>query len=164
MHDEQYTIEQLKLTMALNETNRITVKLRKGGWEVEITCAETQLKQAIESVLSSLKAEDLNQPAIQSGALSDPANKTCRGLILDLWQESWFSENRSLSEVHEEIARRGYHYDRTAVAHSLTDLVRENKLTREGNARNYTYVQKRPAEDSRNLPIQESEKAESSRP
>ncbi len=72
-------------------------------------------------------------------------NKTCRGLILELWEESWFEEPRSLSEVHEEIARRGYHYDKTAVSHSLTDLVRESVLSRNGNMRNYTYIQKRPS-------------------
>ena len=64
---------------------------------------------------------------------------------MEMWGESWFETARSLSEVHEEIARRGYHYDKTAVSHSLTDLVRENVLFREGNMRNYSYIQKRPA-------------------
>jgi hypothetical protein len=54
--------------------------------------------------------------------------------------------------VDEEIARRGYHYDRTAVAHALTDLVKENILTREGVMRNYTYIQKKPPGDARQLP------------
>jgi hypothetical protein len=43
------------------------------------------------------------------------------------------------------MGRRGYHFDRTAVAHALTDLVREGLLTRMGEARGYRYVQKRPA-------------------
>ncbi|HVB12672.1 MAG TPA: hypothetical protein VNE86_06025 [Nitrososphaerales archaeon] len=72
-------------------------------------------------------------------------------MILELWEESWFNEARALSEVHEEIARRGYHYDRTAVSHSLTDLVRENVLFRQGNMRNYSYIQKRPAGSARSL-------------
>jgi hypothetical protein len=46
--------------------------------------------------------------------------------------------------VHSEMARKGYHYDRTAVAHALIDLVRENVLTREGPPRRYQYAQKRP--------------------
>jgi hypothetical protein len=125
------------------ETNsdEIKVKLRKDGWEVEITCKEAQLKETIENVLSSLGASKIaNTPNFDSPSTS----KTCRGLILELWQESWFAEGRPLSSVHDEIARRGYHYDRTAVAHALTDLVKENILTREGAMRNYSYIQKKP--------------------
>jgi hypothetical protein len=123
----------------------ITVKLKRAGWEVEITCTEDQLQSAIESVLSTLEAKNqLSMSPLREKSIQMSQKKTCRGLILDLWQESWFYESRSLSDVHEEIARRGYHYDRTAVSHSLTDLVRENVLTRSGDTRNYTYVQKRP--------------------
>jgi hypothetical protein len=42
------------------------------------------------------------------------------------------------------MARKGYHYDRTAVAHALIDLVKENVLTRDGPPRRYQYAQKRP--------------------
>ena len=134
----------------MSESQRnISVKLKRGGWEVEITCAEDQLQKAVESVLASLSVspQPISTP-IPEKAIQTSQSKTCRGLITELWQESWFSSARSLSEVHEEIARRGYHYDRTAVSHSLTDLVRENTLTREGNMRNYTYIQKRPSEES----------------
>jgi len=53
-----------------------------------------------------------------------------------------------LGEVHEELSRRGYNYDRTAVSHSLTDMVRESILTRVGTMRNYRYIQKRPPSES----------------
>ena len=69
---------------------------------------------------------------------------TCRGLLESLWFEGHFVSERSLGEVHEELSRRGYYYDRTAVSHSLTDMVRENILTRIGTMRNYRYIQKRP--------------------
>jgi hypothetical protein len=69
---------------------------------------------------------------------------TCRGLLESLWLEGHFVSERSLGEVHEELSRRGYNYDRTAVSHSLTDMVRENILTRIGTMRNYRYIQKRP--------------------
>jgi len=42
------------------------------------------------------------------------------------------------------MARRGFHYDRTAVAHALIDLVKDGVLNREGRPRRYQYVQKRP--------------------
>ena len=130
----------------MSESKVVTVKLKKGGWEVEITCPPEQLQKAVESVLSSLSANasvGIPPSALEKTQIS--SNKTCRGLILELWEESWFKEARSLSEVHEEIARRGYHYDKTAVSHSLTDLVRENVLSRQGNMRNYSYIQKRPS-------------------
>jgi hypothetical protein len=69
---------------------------------------------------------------------------TCRGLLESLWFEGHFVSERSLGELHEELSRRGYNYDRTAVSHSLTDMVRENILTRIGTMRNYRYIQKRP--------------------
>jgi hypothetical protein len=69
---------------------------------------------------------------------------TCRGLLESLWFEGHFVSERSLGEVHEELSRRGYNYDRTAVSHSLTDMVRENILSRIGTMRNYRYIQKRP--------------------
>jgi len=130
----------------MSENKNVTVKLKKGGWEIEITCPPEQLQKAVESVLSSLTANSPPLITTSAGEKSQSTgNKTCRGLILELWEESWFNEARSLSEVHEEIARRGFHYDRTAVSHSLTDLVRENVLFRQGNMRNYSYIQKRPA-------------------
>lgn len=69
---------------------------------------------------------------------------TCRGLLETLWLEGYFASERSLADVHEELSRRGYNYDRTAVSHSLTDMVRETVLTRVGTMRNYRYIQKRP--------------------
>jgi hypothetical protein len=129
----------------MSENSKITVKLKKAGWEIEISCAENQLQKAIESVLSSLP--EGRTP--QAGLVSDETQragtkKTVRALLLDLWQENWFEDSRSLSNVHEEIARRGYHYDRSAVSHSLTDLVKESILSRQGNTRTYSYIQKKP--------------------
>jgi len=70
--------------------------------------------------------------------------ETCRGLLLKFWREGWFATPRLLSDVHEEMGRRGYHFDRTAVSHALVDLAREDTLSRDGVARSYRYVQKRP--------------------
>ena len=129
----------------MSEKKPITVKLKKAGWEIEITSEQDQLQKALESVLSSLTTASPSAPVSILEDRSDTGSKkTVRGLLLELWEESWFSEARALSEVHEEIARRGYHYDRSAVSHSLTDLVKESVLSRQGNQRNYTYIQKKP--------------------
>jgi len=131
----------------MSEKKTITVRLKKAGWEVEITCEEDQLQKAIESVLSSLTSIPQNAPLLSPAAeerTEGGSKKTVRGLILELWGDSWFSGARSLSEVYEEIARRGYHYDKSAVSHSLTDLVKESVLSRQGDVRNYLYIQKKP--------------------
>jgi hypothetical protein len=135
-----------------NPEKQITVKLRRAGWEVEIVCSESQLESAMKTILSSLNPSNFpTHIQTSQGSSEAGGNKTSRGLIMDLWQESWFSEGRSLSDVHEEIARRGFHYDKTAVSHSLLDLVKEGILTRSGNMRNYAYIQKRPPSAGTNL-------------
>jgi hypothetical protein len=69
---------------------------------------------------------------------------TCRSLIEKVFYEKYFESEKLLGEVHEELSRMGYNYDRTAVSHSLTDMVREGILTRVGTLRNYRYIQKKP--------------------
>jgi hypothetical protein len=147
----------------------VKLRLKHGDWEVEISCAESRVKQVVENVLSSLdtklvgteiqgqldslRAEveslrtrsTIEAPATRADSeLKTKGGMTCRGLLDSLWQENYFSSERALGEVHEELGRRGYNYDRTAVSHSLADMVRENILSRTGTMRNFRYIQKRP--------------------
>jgi hypothetical protein len=149
----------------------VKIRLKHGEWEVEVVCIESRVKQVVESVLSSLDATKMIGPEVQSQLdalrreidslktrpitelvpegqqqqkVTTKSGMTCRGLLENLWFEGHFVSERSLGEVHEELSRRGYNYDRTAVSHSLTDMVRENILTRTGAMRNYRYIQKRP--------------------
>jgi hypothetical protein len=151
--------------------DEVKIKLKHGEWEVEITCLENKVRQVVETVLSSVDSVKFADPATKSQidelrreievlksrpvvAEPRPANgeiksvkgggMTCRGLLETLWLEGYFGGERSLGDVHEELSRRGYNYDRTAVSHSLTDMVRETILTRVGTMRNYRYIQKRP--------------------
>jgi 6-pyruvoyl-tetrahydropterin synthase len=159
--------------MSSPPAEEVKIRLKHGEWEVEVVCIESRVKQVVESVLSSLDtakmmgsevqsqldalrqeidslktrpiaelmAEDQHQ---QQQKVATKSGVTCRGLLENLWFEGHFVSERSLGEVHEELSRRGYNYDRTAVSHSLTDMVRENILTRIGTMRNYRYIQKRP--------------------
>ena len=121
----------------------VTVKMKRGAWEIEITAQEDRVQQAVESVLAGMASKEqvLVQPQEPS---QDLRRVGSRGVIVELWKEGWFASSRSLAEVHEEMSRRGYHYDRTAVSHTLVDLVREGTLSREGSIRNYRYAQKYP--------------------
>jgi hypothetical protein len=133
----------------------VKIRLKHGEWEVEVVCIESRVKQVVESVLSSLDTTKMMGPEVpiaelipegqqQQQKVTTKTGITCRGLLENLWVEGHFDSERSLGEVHEELSRRGYNYDRTAVSHSLTDMVRENILTRIGTMRNYRYIQKRP--------------------
>ncbi|MDQ5859868.1 MAG: hypothetical protein M3278_02730 [Thermoproteota archaeon] len=159
--------------MSGSPAEEVKIRLKHGEWEVEVVCIESRVKQVVESVLSSLDSAKMMGPEVQSQLdalrreidslktrpiaelmpedqqqqqqkVTTKSGITCRGLLENLWFEGHFVSERSLGEVHEELSRRGYNYDRTAVSHSLTDMVRENILTRIGTMRNYRYIQKRP--------------------
>jgi len=122
----------------------VTVRLKRGAWEIEITSQEDRVQQAVESVLAGMASKEQVLVQAQEPETDQRRFETCRGVILTMWKEGWFASPRALSEVHEEMSRRGFHYDRTAVSHTLVDLVREGSLFRDGSMRNYRYVQKYP--------------------
>ena len=120
----------------------IRVKMKIGEIEFEIECQEEQLQATVDKILSTVTEKLKGTTLITERAA--PRAETCKGLIQKLWEEEWFATSRGLGEVHSEMARRGFHYDRTAVAHALIDLVKDNILTRQGKPRRYQYAQKRP--------------------
>jgi len=122
----------------------IRLKMKIGNMEFEIECREDQLEETVKRILSTVK-EYVREPIeMPESRLPPERGETCKGLIQKLWSEGWFTSPRGLGEVHSEMARRGFHYDRTAVAHALIDLVKDGVLTREGRPRRYQYAQKRP--------------------
>ncbi len=161
--------EKEKQFKDIEGNKKIRVILKKGEWNIEVEFPEntepdkvqTTLENISKSIIANRNEDDLKeiikkiikeeinssniQPNnIKANSSERKSHKTCRNLIEELWTEKWLDQERSLGEVHEELARKGYHYDRTAVSHTLTDLVRENILTRVGTIRNYRYIQKRP--------------------
>jgi hypothetical protein len=128
------------------QTPPIRVKMKIGEIEIEIESQEDQLQSAVNKILSAVtdKLKDTGLTTIAERPTPPPRAETCKGVIQKLWEENWFTQPRGLSEVHSEMARRGFHYDRTAVAHALIDLVKDGILTREGKPRRYQYAQKRP--------------------
>jgi len=130
--------------MSEGEKPPIRVKMKVGNVEFEIECREDQLKDAVEKILSTVTEHAKETVTLTEQAVPSTRTETCKGVIQRLWSEGWFGSPRRLGEVHSEMARRGYHYDRTAVAHALVDLVKDGLLTREGRPRRYRYAQKRP--------------------
>lgn len=128
----------------MSEPNVVRVRLKRGAWEIEISCPEDKVKNVVESVLSGMDIAAEIPITVLERKQQTRGSATCKGLIEMLWTEGWFTSEKNLAEVHEELSRRGYNYDRTAVSHSLTDMVREGVLTRTGSMRAYRYVQKKP--------------------
>ena len=117
--------------------------MKIGDIEFEIEAQEDQLQTAIDSILTTITERMKNTHFAERQALP-PRSETCKSIIQKLWEEKWFNTPRGLDDVHTELARKGFHYDRTAVAHALVDLVKDNILTRIGRPRRYQYAQKRP--------------------
>lgn len=123
--------------------DKVKVKITIGKANVEIEASPELLEKAIKNVISALgvsQQEDLTQEQVPQKPYKPPEGHTCRTLIESIIDEGWFSTPRTLSEVVEELARRGHHYDATAVSHVLLDLVREGMLVRRGRPRRYVYT------------------------
>lgn len=123
---------------------QIHVKLTIGNLEFDIECSQDQLEEAIKKILSSVSQYEKSRIEVSERISPSIRAETCKGLIRKLWLEGCFATPKALADVHSEMARRGFHYDRTAVAHALIDLVKEGVLTRNGRPRRYRYAQKRP--------------------
>jgi len=130
--------------MTENTEPPIRLKMKVGNLEFEIECQQDQLEESVKRILSTVTHYSKEPMIIPERQLPQPRAETCKGLIQDLWQEGYFQTPHGLGDVHSEMARRGFHYDRTAVAHALVDLMKEGILTREGKPRRYRYAQKRP--------------------
>jgi len=126
----------------------IKVKMKIGDIEFEIEAQSDQIQTAVNQILATVTEHSKNINLNTERQAPLPRAETCRGVIQKLWEENWFSEPRGLDDVHTELARKGFHYDRTAVAHALVDLVKDNILTRMGKPRRYQYAQKRPPNSS----------------
>jgi len=118
--------------------------MKVGEVEFEVECDETQLQSAVSKILNTVTEKLKETPFLADKSTGMQRAETCKSIIQELWDESFFAIGRDLGEVHAEMARRGFHYDRTAVAHALIDLVKDNILTREGKPRRYLYAQKHP--------------------
>jgi hypothetical protein len=109
-----------------------------------------EIEKEIESLKKTMNMNLHNPNMVSTDVhrkIAQKVGSTCRSLLEKLLFEGYFETEKLLGNVHEELSRRGYNYDRTAVSHSLTDMVRESILTRVGSLRNYRYIQKKPASE-----------------
>jgi acetolactate synthase small subunit len=119
---------------------KVKIKLNIKGIDVELEAEPEQIKKVITDVIDSLKSLDIEQEVSSREFYAS----SCKEAVEKLWREGWFSKPRRLSEVYEELSRRGFNFDRSAISHALSSLVREGVLTRMGRERRYEYIQKIP--------------------
>lgn len=120
-----------------------------GPATVRVEAPPEKLEEAVRNAISALKSvypqlgAEVARISQEMGIVEKRPSKkpfpTCSSLLRGLIEEGWFDGPRTLSEVVQELAKRGYQYDPTAISHSLLDLVRERILVREGVPRRYTY-------------------------
>ena len=72
---------------------------------------------------------------------------SCTSLLVEIYDEGWFRSGRSLSDVMKRIGQKGYNFSKPALSNALRKLVRKGILSRQGKARSYIYIQKRPPEE-----------------
>lgn len=124
----------------MNDKDKIKVKINVGNMDIEIECTPDQLKDAVNTIM-----ETVNEVRIEDkGEREEFYALTCKEAVEKLWRESWFNKPRKLGEIWDELSRRGYNYDRSAISHALLSLVKEGKLSRIGRVRKYQYIQKIP--------------------
>jgi len=143
-HEHNEFNNKCEMNFMEEETPPVHIRIKVGSIEFEIECRADQVEDMVKKVLSTVTEYTSRQVRVSDTSFKSFQADTCKGIILRLWREGWFSTSRSLEDVHNEMMRIGYHYDRTAVSHALLDLVREGILTREGRPRRYRYSQKRP--------------------
>lgn len=126
----------------MNEQEKIKIEVTVGPATVRIEAPPDKIEEALRQVIMVLK-ETLPQSGLREEIVEKKSSRkvspTCSTLLKNLVEEGWFDKPRSLSETVQELAKRGYNYDSTAVSHSLLDLVREKILAREGTPRRYIY-------------------------
>lgn len=136
----------------MSNQEKIKIEVAIGPATVRIEAPPDKLEEAVKQVISAIKAVLPQIPAEELGHVQrgERARKrmqpTCSELLRGLMDEGWFDTPRTLSEVVQELARRGYNYNSTAVSHSLLDLVRERALSREGTPRRYVYYRSKREE------------------
>ncbi len=132
----------------MSKEEKIKVEVVIGPATVRVEAPPDKIEEAVKNAISALRsafpqlgveAEKGAREMAKAERAKRRALPTCSGLLRALIEEGWFDQPRTLSEVVQELAKRGYHYDPTAVSHSLLDLVRERVLIREGVPRRYTY-------------------------
>ncbi|HET9177431.1 MAG TPA: hypothetical protein VFQ24_03650 [Terriglobia bacterium] len=121
------------------------IKLRRKAEEAVSDMPEGELKlKAFEVILTNLllarehrQVRREESPAAHLDSAEGRARKKAavptskRDRILELRNEDYFRDQRTISEVRQELATHGWHYPLTALSGVLQDLVQRRELRRQ---------------------------------
>jgi hypothetical protein len=94
----------------------------------KLTAFQTVLASLLEGVRAEEAAPSTGGPRpVQNAAKSEAGP---RGRILSLATDGFFAQPRSLPEIQEALAQRGWHYPQQNLGTPLTRLVRDRSLRR----------------------------------
>jgi hypothetical protein len=94
----------------------------------KLTAFQTILASLLERVPTEGGASHAGTPRPTQNAT--PSEAGPRGRILSLATEGFFGQPRSLPEIQEALAQRGWHYAQQNLGTPLTRLVRDHSLRR----------------------------------
>ncbi len=119
--------------------------------------ADPSLKvKAFEQIFAKLLAAiDRDEPTVSGGARRPTRRRpqipgsarhpsTLSGRVLVLRDDGFFGTQRSLSNIREELASRGFHYPLTTLSGAMQKLVRDRDLRRQrvasGKKKSFKYT------------------------
>jgi len=124
------------------------LEIKKGDVSIYLRGTKEEILEKIEDGRDLLEKVLLKlQPSISVPSVGKP--KTCKEMLIMLFQEGFFSTSRRLKEIMEEGARRAYRWDRFTYRDALKDLVQSSLLYREGTTtKSIKYIQKIPLDQA----------------
>jgi len=128
----------------LSERERLRFRIRSGDFEVELEGDSNYVKPTFEKLLEDLRSKTkpamIQIPAAVPEETLEGLPSTITGRIEYLVKSGFFDQPRRLSDVVQELARRGFPYDVRTVDNSLRILLRRTLIRRLGVRGHYEYV------------------------
>jgi len=128
----------------LSERERLRFRIRSGDFEVELEGDSNYVKPTFEKLLDDLRSKTkpatIQIPAAVPEETLEGLPSTITGRIEYLVKSGFFDQPRRLSDVVQELARRGFPYDVKTVDNSLRILLRRTLIRRLGVRGHYEYV------------------------
>ena len=131
--------------IALSTRERLRFRIKSGDFEVELEGNSEYVKPTFESLLNDIypKAKPL-RPSVSAPVSVEVSGEefpaTIVGRIEYLVKTGFFDQPQKLSNIVEELARRGFPYDVKTVDNALRKLLRKMVIRRLGVRGRYEYV------------------------
>lgn len=129
----------------MSEREKLRFRIRSGDFEVELEGDSEYVKSTFESLLKDLytKIKPLRPSVsipVSVEALEGELPSTIVGRIEYLVKSGFFDQPQKLSNIVEELTRRGFPYDVKTVDNALRTLLRKMVIRRLGVRGRYEYV------------------------